>query len=190
MKAVHRNSCSEGKFKLTPVEDFKIFAGFSCLKAVDTDRDLEEFIREDAERHFYDKIAVTYCLVEETAPTSPIAFVTLQNDAIIVENRDSLPGIDSRYEYKSYPAVKIGRLGVAFEMQRKHMGSLLLHLIIKLMLHANRTGCRFLTVDARRDKVNKEDVRPFYAKCGFSTLECRPKTSKYVPMFFDLSTVR
>lgn len=186
---MHRNSCSHGSFKLTPVEDFSIFAGFSCLKPQDTDRDLEEFIRDDAERHFRDKIAVTYCLIEESAPTTPIAFATLQNDAIIVEKDNPLPELGDSYHYPAYPAVKIGRLGVVLEMQGKQMGKLMLHLIKLLMLDANRTGCRFLTVDARKDRKNRENVIPFYAKCGFSVLSCRASTSKYTPMYFDLSSM-
>lgn len=187
---MQRNSVELDCFKLIPVEDFTVFSGFSCLKPNDTDRDLEEFIREDAERHLDDRIAVTYSLIDMHDPSIPIAFATLQNDSIVVEDENQLPGLEDRYPYTAFPAVKIGRLGVVLEMQKKQMGKLLIYLIKLLMTKDNRTGCRFITVDARRDKKNKENVVPFYGKCGFSLLTCRQKTSTYVPMYFDLSTFK
>jgi len=58
----------------------------------------------------------------------------------------------------------------------------------KLMCDGNRTGCRFITVDAWRNKKNGVDATPFYEKNGFTLLPCRSKTSHYVPMYFDLKT--
>ena len=73
-------------------------------------------------------------------------------------------------------------------MQGSKYGTLLLYLVKKLMCSENRTGCRFITVDARRDKKNKIDVTQFYIKNGFSLLTLRDKTSKTVPLFFDLTS--
>jgi len=84
--------------------------------------------------------------------------------------------------------VKIGRFGVHIDFQRNRLGSLFLYMINCLLTNNNRTGCRYLTVDARRDKANRVDVRPFYTKNGFRPLPCRAPTSRYTPMYFDLAT--
>ncbi len=180
---MQRNSHTYAQYKINPVEDFSIFAGFTCLASHDTDRDLDDFLREDAQRHYADRIAVTYALSRNDAPDFPLGFATLQNDAIVVD--EPLPMLHG-YAYSAFPAVKIGRLGVSLEFQGSGMGTVFLLLIKELMLTANRTGCRFVTVDARRDKKNKVDTTAFYEKNGFSLLPCRQKTSKYIPMYFDL----
>ena len=186
---MHRNSHTFKNFRISPVEDFTIFAGFSCLKSEDTDRDLDEFIQQDAERHFRDRIAVTYKLADTSdEEKTAIGFATLQNDAIMTIDGEDLEGIRHEYPYKAYPAVKIGRLGIHIDFQRNHLGSLFLYMINCLLTTCNRTGCRYLTVDARKDKKNKVDVRPFYETNGFSVLPCRPPTSRYTPMYFDLTT--
>lgn len=172
-------------FTITPVNDFSVFAGFSCLHESDEDRDLDDFIRDDAERHHCDRIATTYILTEVENPTQPLAFATLQNDAIFVKPDKPLPGVDG-YPYKSYPAVKIGRFGVHKALHSKQFGSMFLLGIKTLMLRENRTGCRYITVDARRDTKAEIDVAPFYAKNGFEKLVCRESTSSTTPMYFDL----
>jgi len=190
---VHRNNLALGDFRISPVQDFSIFTGFSCLADTDTDRDLEEFIRHDAARHSHDKIAITYTLQTDTEnipDSEPLGFATLQNDAIVVESNGDLPGVCSEYPYRSYPAVKIGRFGIRIDLQGNTLGSLFLYMIKLLFTTNNRTGCRFVTVDARRDKRNKVDVRPFYEKNGFGILPCRPRTSTSIPMYFDLKSLK
>jgi len=174
---VQRNKLKYNSYELTPVEDFTIFTGFSCLRPEAADRDLDDFIHEDAARHYADKIAITYALVSEIDPQSPIGFVTLQNDAILVPEGTSLPEV-SAYKYHAFPAVKIGRLGIRIEMQNKRFGSLLLFMIKLLMTTGNRTGCRFITVDAWRDRKNKIDVRRFYSNNQFNILSLREKHQK------------
>jgi hypothetical protein len=183
---VQRNSQSYAAYRLNPVEEFSIFTGFTCLQPEDTDRDLDEFLLEDAERHYKDRIAVTYILTREDFPKVPLGFATLQNDAIVIDNEDSLPLVQNTYRYAAFPGVKIGRFGISMDLQGKGLGSVFIFMIKKLMLDANRTGCRFITVDARRDKKNKVDTSAFYTKNSFSLLPCRPKTSHTIPMYFDL----
>jgi hypothetical protein len=189
---VQRNSLKTGNFKINPVTDFSIFAGFTCLSPDDTDRDLDNFIRQDARRHYEDGIAVTYALTREDHPKEPLGFATLQNDAIVIDRENLLPEV-AEYPYASFPAVKIGRFGIQLEYQRNktlHLGSLFLFMFKNLLLHENRTGCRFITVDARRDKKNKVDTTAFYEKNGFTLLPCRAKTSRYIPMYFDLKILK
>lgn len=180
-------------FRISPVEDFSIFTGFSCLRPEDTDRDLDEFILRDAEQHFLDKIAVTYqlhSLASLDLVRTPLGFATLQNDAIRNPAPEDLPDVCARYGYKSFPAVKIGRFGIHIDFQGNRLGSLFLYMLKTLLTTENRTGCRFITVDARRDKKNKVDVTGFYRKNQFEVLPCEQRTSRYVPMYFDLINFR
>ena len=55
-----KNRYSNGQYAFNPVTDFTIFTGFTCCGQDDGDRDLDDFIRDDAERHLNDKMAVTY----------------------------------------------------------------------------------------------------------------------------------
>jgi hypothetical protein len=170
---------------MAPVEDFNIFTGFLCSPPEAEDRDLEDFLATDAYRHFVDRIAVTYVLSSIEAPQIPLGFATLANDAIVIDRTNPLPEVIS-YPYASYPAVKVGRFGIALPLQKYGLGGLFLAMIKKLMCDGNRTGCRFITVDAWRNKKVGLDVTPFYKKHGFAILPCREKTSHYIPMYFDL----
>ena len=169
-----RNFYSNGKYNLNPVNDFRIFAGFSCCSPSDEDRDLDDFIQNDAERHRKDLMAVTYGLFLIDCPDAPLAFATLQNDALKIH----LAG----YPYKSSPAVKVGRLGVSAEWQGGGIGTELLTMIKNFMLTDNRTGCKYITVDA----YNKPRVLHFYQKNGFSFLKTPNLHKKQEPMYFDL----
>ena len=146
-----RNSLIEGSYTITPVEDFNIFTGFFCSPPDTQERDLEDFLATDAYQHFKDRIAVTYALVAITDPQNPLGFATLANDAIVIEKDNPLPEV-ANYPYTSFPAVKIGRFGIILPLQTGGFGSLFLTMLKKLMCEANRTGCRFITVDAWRDK--------------------------------------
>jgi GNAT superfamily N-acetyltransferase len=65
---------------------------------------------------------------------------------------------------RSYPAVLIGRLGVSTKFKKQGIGTELLD-FIKLWFidENNKTGCRFIVVDA----YNDECVLNFYKKNGF-----------------------
>ncbi len=91
----------------------------------------------------------------------------------------------------------IGRLGVAKEFQGTddRIGSQAIDYIISwFLLPDNKTGCRFLVVDA----YNKESVLRFYGKNGFHFLystEELEKEANHIPadeflesrmMYFDL----
>ncbi|MDL2321955.1 GNAT family N-acetyltransferase [Desulfosarcina sp. OttesenSCG-928-B08] len=173
---MNRNEYSNGKYNLRPVTDFSIFTGFTCCGPDDADRDLDDFIRDDAERHLQDKMAVTYGLFfpEKKLSHFPLAFFTLQNDALKIQS----PG----YPYKTPPAVKIGRFGVSFEFQSKGIGTDVLTMIKDFMCSDNRTGCRYITVDA----YNQPRVLDFYLKNGFFFLKSPNSQRRQEPLYFDL----
>jgi GNAT superfamily N-acetyltransferase len=68
---------------------------------------------------------------------------------------------------RRYPGVLIGRLGVNSEFAGKGIGSETLDFIKGWFFSStNKTGCRFVIVDA----VNKPKVITFYEKNGFHSL--------------------
>lgn len=215
-----KNAVNYGGFILAPVKDFSIFTGFSCLQHNDTDRDLDDFLQNDAVTHCKDRVAITYALTPEDDITFPLAFATLQNDVIVARSADTLPAqckscehvpsvctqcetlqlelqaqdakklssIIDLYPYSMFPAVKIGRIGVRRELHGKRTGSILLRCLKILMIEDNLAGCRFITVDARRDKKQKINVVPFYERNSFIQFPhtVRKKTSRAIPMYLDL----
>lgn len=171
---MHRNCYKFDTFLLAPVTDFSIFAGVSEFSG---DKDIDEFLTEDAKRHFIEHMAVTYSLTD-TESNIIYAFATLQNDAVrFVHGYAGFP-------YRSFPAVKIGRLGVNKYYQHNGAGSLLIYMIVNMMLINNRTGCRFITLDS----YNKPNVIAFYESNGFIKLLPDDKNSGRVtiPMYLDM----
>ena len=83
--------------------------------------------------------------------------------------------------FKTFPAVKITRLGVRKEFHGKHIGSALIATVKRFFLDDNRTGCRFVTVDAYRAATS------FYERNGFvRTKGTEDGDAPTVPLFFDL----
>jgi len=160
------------------VDDFAAFSTFSC-----GDRDLDDFIHNDAAVHKAELIAETYCYALIDAPDILIAFVSLLNDSLALSSNRLRRMVDNRVRrYKDYPAVKIGRLGVDCSFTRHGAGSTMVNIIKELFTTNNRTGCRFITVDA----YNKPPVLAFYQRNGFDFLLPDRTEGDTRIMFFDL----
>ena len=67
---------------------------------------------------------------------------------------------------KRFPAVLIGRLGTSKDFAGRGYGSAIMDFIKVLFRTNNRTGCRFLIVDA----LNRPDTLRFYERNGFQYL--------------------
>lgn len=117
-----------------------------------------------------------------------LAYFSLANDRISLtdfENKTKFNRFRKRRfvnekRLKSYPAVKICRLGVSEECKGAGVGTGLLNFIKKLFLATNKTGCRFLTVDAYYEAI------PFYIRNGFIPLEEEDKDEHTRLLFYDL----
>ena len=84
---------------------------------------------------------------------------------------------------KSYLAVKICRFAVDLSMKGQSVGSFLLNFIKSYFLDDNKTGCRFITVDAYAAAV------PFYLKNGFVPLTSEDAMSATRLLYFDLNDI-
>ena len=149
------------------------------------DSDLNDFLLSDAKRYSDELLAVTY-LIENDSET--IAFFSLLNDKITIADTDSKSQwrklIRDRMpfgkRFSSYPAMKVGRLGVSVNHQGHGWGAIILDYLKELFISNNRTGCRYITVDAYRDSL------AFYEKNDFLYLTNSDKDSDTRLMYYVL----
>ncbi len=130
---------------LTPETDFKTF---KCA-----DSDLNDFLYEEAKGYQSQLLAKTY-LVVNSENQDVIAYFSLLNDAVRLEDTERSVRnrinrrIPNNKRHKHYPAVKIGRLAVDERYAHMGFGELILKTVCRMFRTNNRTGCRFITVDA------------------------------------------
>ncbi len=163
------------------------------VKAFDCgDDDLNDFIVNECAPYRKEKLAVTYVLEPEqdTNHEHIAAFFSLANDRISLadfESKTNYNRFSRRFNnpkrLKSYPAVKIGRLGVSLSMKGLSLGSSLLNFIKMYFLIDNKTGCRFVTVDAYAAAV------PFYQKNGFVPLNDDDLNDPTRLLYYDLNDI-
>ena len=159
---------------------------FSC-----EDSDLDEFFSKDAFFYETELLGKTYAWINTAEPSQILGLVTLANDSIkakYIANsaRNRLQrSITNAKRGMNYPAVLIGL----------NIGSQILDFLKGwFRSFENKTGCRFIVVDA----YNNEKTLHFYEKNGFkplykseleerSFLELSPEESLETRfMFFDL----
>lgn len=177
--ACHRSSITDDHYELTKVGDFTITARFDCGAS-----DLTEFFRQDSVQYKSELLAETYALyLRKYKRIGPLAFVALSNDVIKLSRPQKRRLIHHKKRYlKEYPAVKIARLGVDKKFQRKGIGTHLLNLLKVFFTTDNRTGCRFMTVDA----YNEGGVFAFYKTNEFDFLHDKDTDDPTRIMFYDL----
>jgi GNAT superfamily N-acetyltransferase len=150
------------------------------------DSDLNDYFLVDSVKACKDLVAVTYVLREGD---QVIAYYCVSNDAI----RSDLSSVSAfkklqkhiinrEKRYSSLPAVKIGRLGVSKGYAGQSIGSQLMSAIKYDFTNGNKTGCRFIIVDA----YNDPKVIGFYEKNEFKFLSGQDVHKDTRLMFFDL----
>lgn len=155
---------------------------FSC-----GDDDLNSFFMEDSFLYAEEMLGKTYCWVTKNKPYRIVALITLANDSIKAHKLSSSTrnkvqrSISNAKRGRSYPAVLIGRIGVNEEFQGLHIGSQLLNFVKAWFCHKdNKTGCRFIVVDA----YNKQRVLNYYISNGFKFLF---KTEEDEKLYYEVS---
>lgn len=144
---------------------------FSC-----GDEDLDDFFHNHALLYAKEHLGKTYVFITtDTGSAEIVAFFTVSNDSIkttFIPNNSRnrvqrrIPGLK---HLRTYPAVLIGRLGVnkSFQGKGARIGQQVVNFIKMWFLDDNnKTGCRFLVVDA----YNKQNVLSFYEHNGFKYL--------------------
>ncbi len=148
--------------------------GFDC-----GDVDLNEFLKKDSLTYLEGKLAVTYLLLHEG---NLRGFFCVSNDSIPLGGKDRRVLQKLGKRQKTYPALKIGRLGIQKEFQNKGFGTFIVNYVVGMaLIHSKKVGCRYIAVDAYDNKRSLS----FYKKNGFKMLkETRRETN--IPMYLDL----
>lgn len=144
-----------------------------CKPFVCDKPDLNEFFEKDAFNYQQELMGKSYCFRLDKDPTVIICAFTVANDSIKANllpnsrkkkvNKD----VPRAKQMRSYPAVLIGRLGVSKDWEGKGLGRELMDFVKSWFINPNnKTGCRFVVVDA----YNVEGPLNYYLKNGFSYL--------------------
>ena len=156
------------------------------------DADLNEFLFEKAKLYKKELLATTFILENST---QTVAYYSIFNDNLKVEEEEfasksafkrflkELVSHPKRH-LKSFPALKIGRLGIDKNFKGKGLGKLIVNNIISEALELNqKQGCKLITVDAYNESL------VFYERLNFEYLTENDKEDETRQMYFDLTTL-
>lgn len=154
------------------------------------DEDLNDFILNESVLYRQARLAVTY-IIEIKGTNNVAGFFSLANDRVSISdfenktefNRFRKKRFINEKRLKSYPAAKICRLGIDLSAKGQSLGTFILDFIKSYFVIDNKTGCRFITVDAYNDAV------PFYLKNDFLPLSAEADNDKTKLLFFDLEAI-
>ena len=137
------------------------------------DDDLNEFFNTDALMYQEQLIGQTYAFTLDSEPTKIVCAFSVSNDSLRVDNipnsrrKKVIKPIPHTKIFPAFPAVKIGRLGVDVNFRGFDIGAQLMDFIKAWFVEdANKTGCRFITVDA----YNNDKAKSYYERNGFDYL--------------------
>ena len=155
------------------------FAGFKSFE-----KELEDFLKNDALDNQEKRISKTHLWFYK--PTSQlIGYTTLLTDKISLEAELKEEFRQKGINYKSLPALKIGRLCVHDDFLRKGIGTYMLDSVTFLVHKINEfAGCRFIVIDAKRNPDKSKDPIHFYLAKGFKIYKERAKGT--TPMYRDV----
>ena len=154
------------------------------------DEDLNDFILNESLHYRQARLAVSY-VIEKRSTKQVVGFFSLANDKVSVSdfenktdfNRFRKKRFINEKRLKSYPAAKICRLGIDISAKGQSLGTFILDFIKSYFVIDNKTGCRFLTVDAYTDAI------PFYLKNRFLPLSEEEDNEHTKLLFFDLEEI-
>lgn len=169
------------KYRRIRLEPDETRCDFDC-----GDPDLNEYYYSDSIKANKELIAITYAFYKDD---QVIAYYCVSNDALRrdIASTEGLKRIKEDIEpeekrYRSMPAVKIGRFAVAESEQSSGIGSRIMDGIKYDFINNNKTGCRFIIVDA----YNNLKTINFYKRNGFNFLTHKGGHKETRLMYFDL----
>lgn len=160
-------------------------SAFDC-----NDEDLNDFLLNEAHLYRNALLSVTY-VVENKRTNEVLAYFSLANDKVSISDFESKTEFNRFRKHKfvndkrlrSYPAIKIGRLAISKTAQHQSIGTYLLEFIDDYFIVDNKSGCRFVTVDAYVDAI------PFYIKNNYQFLNNDDEDKRTRVMYFDLASL-
>lgn len=148
------------------------------------DKDLNEFFHRDSKLSYKQLLSVTYVIKQGD---ELVGFFSVSNDVLMRKSfpRSTLERIIPRGKrYLNLPSVKIGRLATDQNKQSQGIGTKVLDFMKHWFINNNKTGCRFIIVDA----YNNKGTTDFYIRNDFIFLrkEEDDGEDKTRLMYFDL----
>ena len=150
--------------------------------------ELKNFLIEDALNGQDICISTTYLIFDkkehyknknDISKLSLLGYVTITNDSISLDSKLKEKFQEKGIIYKALPALKIGRLCVDEDYERRGLGRLILAFCIKRAAYLNKQiACRFITLDAKRNNERSKDSYHFYHKFNFQILINKNKTKE------------
>lgn len=154
----------------------KDIEGFTC-----GDKDLDDFFANDCFAYAKQLLGKTYYYKLDKEPHTVVCAFTLANAGIRVSDLPNArrkkveANIPHAKALKDYPAVLVARLGVSKDFRSQHIGSdVLIHIKYWFLEPYNKTGCRYVLVDA----YNNPATLAFYENNGFQTVFSTEKQEK------------
>ena len=180
---MNQNELIFGDWVLRPLADLDLHVShFDC-----GDFEMNAYFRQKSKKYRKQLLVQSYhfCPMEYEG-NIPIVLVDLCNDVVcrkMLPDPEIIP--DQKRFLETFPAVKIARLGRNVKFKGMGAAKHLFNALKFFFTENNRTGCRFLTLDAYRERVG------LYEDCGFiRTLadEDENTQKRTVSMLFDLLT--
>lgn len=136
------------------------------------------------------RLAVTY-VIEIKGTDTVVGFFSLANDRVSISDFDNNTDFNrfrkkrfvNEKRLKSFLATKICRLGIDMSAKGQSLGTFILDFVKSYFVIDNKTGCRFITVDAYMVAV------PFYLKNNFLPLSTENDSDHTKLLFFDLDEI-
>lgn len=165
---------------ISKLEEGEFIESFDC-----GDADLNDFILREAPLYQEALLTTTYVA---RIKNEILAYFSLANDRVSVGDFDSKTEFNrfrkhrfvNEKRLKSYPAVKICRFAVNHCYAGSGIGTILMDFIKAFFLQNNKTGCRFVTVDAYLAAI------AFYEKNHFYPLQPNDDDTHTRLLYFDL----
>lgn len=173
------------EYSLIELKNETALKPFNC-----SDDDLNDFFANKAKLYSNELLATTYILEKGDVT---VAYYSIFNDSLAIEesnflSKNSLKKFvanlvsNPKRHLKNFPAIKIGRLAVSKEVQKKGIGKKIIDNIIAFCIEHNKNcACKLITVDAYSDSI------AFYLKMGFNFLSDKDKGEDTRQMFIDLT---
>lgn len=148
-------------------------------------KDLNDFFANDAVKYAKRLLGKTYVFSLRENPNVIVAAFTVSNDSIRMTNKLNEEAKHTFLQYteledkclRRFPAVLIGRLATNKNFAGKGIGTAVMDFIKYWFRFDNKTGCRFIIVDA----YSNEATLHYYLKNDFSFLvEDERLEAKYV----------
>lgn len=122
--------------------------------------DLNDFFSNDCIAYSKELLVKSYCFRLDSDPSVIACAFTVSNDSIKVNSlpnsrkKKLVKSIPRPKQFRSYPAVLIGRLGVNKVFKGAGIGRELMDFIKSWFIDSNnKTGCRFIVVDAYNEPI-------------------------------------